>query len=51
MHLQLPPGCEGELVLPVGENVALPVLRETETGLARYRLAAGSSVNLNLART
>ena len=51
LKLQLPLGCEGELVLPAGENVTLPVLRETEPGLSRYRLAAGSSVSLNLTRT
>ncbi len=51
LDLQLPPGCAGELVLPAAEKVALPGLRAAEPGLARYRLEAGSVVNLNLTKT
>jgi hypothetical protein len=51
LTLQLPAECEGELVLPMGETVDLPVVRGVEPGLPRYRLAAGSAVNLRLTKT
>jgi hypothetical protein len=51
LDLQLPPNCEGELVLPAGEDVALPVAGRGEPGLVRYRLGAGSAVNLRLMKT
>lgn len=51
LTLQLPAGCEGELLLPAGEAVALPKLNETKPGLARYRLAAGGAVKLRLLKT
>jgi hypothetical protein len=51
LDLQLPPNCEGELVLPAGEDVALPVAGRGEPGLVRYRLGAGSAVNLRLTKT
>jgi hypothetical protein len=49
--LELPPGCEGELVLPVEEKVSLERLQESVTGLARYRLPAGIPVTLALSWT
>ena len=48
LSLALPPGCEGELVVPLEENVTLSRLPETAAGLARYRLPASGPVKLNL---
>jgi hypothetical protein len=50
LALTLPPECEGELVLAVGERVTLERLPETAPGLERYRLPAGGSVTLALSK-
>jgi alpha-L-rhamnosidase len=51
LALALPPGCEGELVLPTEEKVNLPRLGTPGAGRVRYLLAAGSSCQLTLAKT
>ncbi len=51
LSLELPPGCDGELVLPAAENVTLPRAREAVQGLARYQLPAGGSLKLTLNKT
>jgi hypothetical protein len=51
LSLELPPGCEGELVLAAEENVSLPRLTEAPSGFARYQMAAGNSVELTLVKT
>jgi hypothetical protein len=51
LSLELPPDCEGELLLAAEENVSLPRLAEAPSGFARYQLAAGSSFKLTLVKT
>lgn len=48
LAIALPPGCEGELVLPTGERVEQEKLGSLPDGLTRYRLPAGESVRLTL---
>lgn len=51
LTLALPSGCEGELVLPAEERVALSPLPEKAPGRARYRLPAGGKVRLELLKS
>lgn len=48
LSLKLPEECEGELVLPVAEQVTLERLPSSSPQLSRYRLSAGASVELTL---
>lgn len=48
LAITLPAGCEGELVLPAGEQPGLEKLASLPTGLDRYRLPPGMSVRLTL---
>lgn len=51
LTLELPEGCEGELVLPAGENVELrPIPGADPAGLGRYALPAGQKTVLALKR-
>jgi hypothetical protein len=50
LSLELPPGCEGELVLSSAENISLERLHESSAGLARYRLPSGNPVTLVLSK-
>ena len=50
LAITLPTGCEGELVLPAGEQPDLERLGSQRNGLNRYRLAMGTSVRLTLHR-
>ncbi len=46
--VSLPADCEGELVLPPGEQPELKKLQGLQNGLDRYRLPAGANVRLML---
>jgi alpha-L-rhamnosidase len=48
ISIGLPAGCEGELVLPTEEQVALERLASSAPGLSRYRLAPGKMIVLKL---
>jgi hypothetical protein len=51
LTMTLPVGCEGELVLPVREQLELPMPGGPRNGLSRYRLPTGTSVHLTLRKT
>jgi len=49
LTVQLPENCEGELVLPSEEKIALPRIGEApSTGPVRYRLPAGQTTTVKL---
>jgi hypothetical protein len=49
LTMDLPKGCEGEIVLPEQETVTLiPMARKDELGLRRYSLPAGQATTLKL---
>ncbi len=49
--ITLPAGCEGELVLPAGEQVEQERLGSLPNGLDRYRLPVGQNVHLMLRKS